>query len=130
MPPLARRLLWATGLGLDVLAIIGLLAEVEPDRVGSRIAGAVVLAAVGALALAAALLASRRPAVSRFLGLGSAVGMLFVAWLVLTQPGVNLLSILVWSAVIVVAATIGWQLFRWRPARASSGEAEDGAHVP
>ena len=130
MPLLARRLLWGTGLGLDVLVIIALLADVEPERAGSRIAGAVVIGAVGSLALAAALLASRRPAMSRFLGLAAAGGMLFVSWLVLTRPGVNFLSIIVWIAAIVVAATIGWHLVRWRPARAPSGQAEDGAHLP
>ncbi len=129
MPQLARRLLWITGAGLDVLAILGLLADGDPERTGSRILGAVVVAAVGALAVLAAFIAPRRPILARLLGLAAAGGMLFVAWLLLTQPGSSGFTIAVGLVLLVIGGIVGWRLFRWRPER-RSGETEDGAHVP
>jgi hypothetical protein len=130
MPSLTRRLLWITGSGLDVLAIMGLLADGDPERTGSRILGAVVVAAVGSMAVLAALSALRRPVVARLVGLAAAGGMLFVAWLVLSRPVSNVFTILVGLTLLVIGGIVGWQLFRWRPEGRSSGEAEDGAHVP
>lgn len=130
MPRLAHRLLWIAGVGLDVVVILGLFADVEPERVGGRIVGAVVIAGVGSLAVVAAVLAPRRPVAARLLGLAAAGGMLFVAWLILTRPGTNLFTTVIGLGVLTLGAIIGWQLFRWRPGRRSSAEAEDGAHVP
>ena len=116
--------------GLDVLVILALLADMDEGEVGSRIIGLIVIGAVGSLALASVIVARRRPRVARLLGLGSAGGMLFVSWLVLTRLRGDVLSIIVWIGVMIVGAAVGWQLFRWRPDREPSGEAEDGAHIP
>lgn len=123
-PRTAVRLLWLTGIGLDVLAILGLLADAEPEQLAGRILGAAVIAGVGAVSMVAAIMARSRPTVTRRLGLAAAGGMLFVAWLVLTRPESGGFTILVGLALLVIGAIIAWQLYRWP--RPMSGEPKDG----
>ena len=129
MPPLARRLLWTAGLGLDALAILALFADTDPDGSRNRVVGAIVIAAVGSLAIVAVVTSARRPPVARLLGMAAAAGMLFVAWIVLTRPGSSWFTILVGLVLLAVGGIVGWQLFRWRPDRGSSGETEDRANL-
>jgi hypothetical protein len=123
------RLLRGTGWALIGLAIVGLLAEAPPSELGSRIAGAALIATTGAVAVTAARLVRRQPDWGRRLGLLAASGMLFIAWIVTTRPTSNPITVLLGVALLVVGAIVGWQLLRRsRPGR-SSVETENGPDV-
>ena len=126
--PRTFPLLQWTGWALLALTVLGLLAEAPPGQLGSRIAGATLVATTGAAGVVAARLARRRPAWGRWLGLLSAGGMLFTGWLVTTRPTSNLLTVIIGLALVVVGSVVAWQLVRRRPAR-SSGQAEDRSDV-
>ena len=127
LPRRAIRLLWLTGIGLDVFAIMGLLADADPQRMGSRILGAIILAAIGAVAMVAAIMARSRPLLARRLGLVASAGMLFVAWLVLSRPWTSPFTVVIGRVLLTVGASVAWQLYRWRGT--PSGEPEDGANL-
>jgi uncharacterized membrane protein HdeD (DUF308 family) len=126
--PWTVRLLQGTGWALIGVAVVGLLAEAPPGTLGSRIAGAALLATTGAVAIIAARLVRRQPKCGRRLGLLAAGGMLFIAWIATTRPSSNLFTVLLGLALLAVGSIVGWQLLRWRPGRWSS-QAEDGPDV-
>jgi hypothetical protein len=127
VPRRAVRLLWLTGIGLDVLAVIGLLADIEPERMGSRILGP-----SWWLPSARSRWSPRSwraaPLLAHRLGLAAAAGMLFVAWLVLSRPWTSVFTILLGLVLLTTGGIVAWQLYRWR--KAASGEPEDGANLP
>lgn len=127
LPRRAVRLLWLTGIGLDVFAVIGLLADVEPERMRSRILAAIMVAAIGAISLVAAIMARSRRLLARRLGLAAAAGMLFLAWLLLSRPWTSVFTVLLGLVLLAIGAIVAWQLYRWQ--RSSSGKAEDGADL-
>jgi hypothetical protein len=104
-PRTLRLLRWA-GWTLLGLTVVGLLAESPPGQLGSRIAGAALVATTGGAALVAARLARRQPW-GRRLGLLAAGGMLFFGWAVTTRPASNLLTVLLGVALIVVGSVVG-----------------------
>ena len=111
------------------LAVVGLLAEAPPGQLGSRIGGAALLGTTGAVAVAAARLARRRPDWGRRLGLIAAGGMLFIGWGLTTRPTSNLFTVVLGVALVVVGSVVGWHLLQWRRPRRPSGQTEGGPDV-
>ena len=128
-PPWTIRLLQYAGWVLIGIAVVGLLAEAPPGQLGSRIGGAALLGTTGAVAVAAARLAKRRPDWGRRLGMLATVGMLVIAWSLTARPTGHPFSIFFGVALLAVGSIVGWRLLRSRRPGRSSGQTEGGPDV-
>jgi hypothetical protein len=122
LPNAARWILWVGGaIGLFV-SIAAVLSDIDPERRGSRLLGALLFGTTSVAALGSAWLLPRRPRIGRVLGILAAAGGMFLGW-VITQTADTLPRVLVGVAVVGCAALVAWQLARWSWRRAQGDAA-------
>jgi hypothetical protein len=112
LPSVARWILWVGGaIGLFVTSA-ALLSDVDPERRGSRLLGALLFGTTSVAAVGSAWLLPRRPRIGRLLGILAAAGGIFLGW-VITQTADTLPGALIGVVIVSGAATVAWQLARW-----------------
>jgi hypothetical protein len=117
LPNTARWILWVGGsIGL-FFSIGAVLSDVDPERRGSRMLGALLFGTTSVAALGSAWLLPRQPRIARVLGILAAAGGMFLGWLV-TQTADTLPRVLVGVAIAGGAAFVAWSLARWSWRRA------------
>ena len=114
-PVVAGVLLWVVGGAGLLLALLGLLGDPAPGREESRALGTALIGGGGGLALVAAWLLGHRPRAGRLLGIAAAVVAGFIGGVVTQGERNGMAGLVVGGLVILAAATIAWQLWRWRP---------------
>jgi hypothetical protein len=112
LPDAARWILWVGGVIGLFISVVALLGDVDPERRGSRLFGALLFGTTSVAALGSAWLLPRRPRIGRALGILAAAGGMFLGW-VITQTADELPGVLVGLAIAGCAGFVAWKLARW-----------------